>query len=67
MSEDQASVDRAPVIVDPAGQPARKSLNTSCPQCRAPKAKRVLSGNFGPDIHDVCGVCGHDFDERTIW
>lgn len=59
--------DEQPLIVNPAGKPARAALETNCPNCRAPKTKRVLSASFGPDIHDVCSVCGHDFPERTIW
>lgn len=55
----------APVIVDPGGRPARAAISTDCPNCRAPKTKRRLSSGFG-DPHDVCGVCGHDFEERTL-
>ena len=57
--------ERPPVIVNPQGQPARKAMDTACPQCRAPKERRVLSAGFGAP-HDVCGVCGHDFEERTL-
>lgn len=57
--------DAKPVIVDPSGRPARKSISTDCPACGAAKAKRRLSSGFGSP-HDICGECGHDFDERTI-
>jgi uncharacterized protein (DUF983 family) len=56
---------KTPVIVDPQGKPARQAIDTACPQCGAGPAKRVLSGGFGA-VHDVCGVCGHDFAERTL-
>lgn len=52
-----------PTILNPQGQPAR-AASSACPRCAAPKEKRVLSAGFG-DPHDVCSVCGHDFDERT--
>ena len=54
-----------PLIVDGHGKPARQAIDTACPQCRAPKDRRVLSAGFGSP-HDVCGNCGHDFEERTL-
>lgn len=53
------------VIVAPDGSPARSHVSTKCPRCRATDDKRVLSGGFG-EPHDVCGVCGYDFEERTL-
>ncbi len=49
-------------LVTPAGKPVQRS--TACPQCRAPQEKRVQSGGFGSP-HDVCGVCGWDFEGLT--
>lgn len=60
---------KSKVILDPSGRPARlKNLRVDdhCPKCGAPAERRVLSGGFGYP-HDVCGNCGHDFEERTIW
>lgn len=36
-----------------------------CPVCHAGKESRVLSQTFGP-LHDVCRVCGHQFDVLTV-
>ena len=38
---------------------------TVCPRCQAPADRRVLSAGFG-DPHDLCGVCGYEFAERTV-
>lgn len=51
-------------LVSASGQPIRR--DTRCPQCQAEKTKRVPSASFGTDIHDVCGVCGYEFGERTV-
>lgn len=53
-----------PTIVDPQGRPARSPASRACPACGS--TKRVLSGGFGADVHDLCAVCGHDFAERTL-
>lgn len=55
----------APKILGPDAKPARAAINTDCPRCHAGAEKRVLSAGFG-EPHDVCGVCGYDFDERTL-
>jgi uncharacterized protein (DUF983 family) len=60
-----AAAEQRRTIVDPSGRPARKAQTTDCPGCGAPKTKRRLSSGFG-EPHDICGECGHDFDERTI-
>ena len=53
-------------IVGPDGEPARWGrVSTVCPNCHASQAKRIASGGFGPDLHDVCGVCGWEFEEYT--
>lgn len=54
-----------PVILDASGKPARSANDTGCPQCGAGPDKRVLSAGFGSP-HDVCGTCGHEFEERTV-
>ena len=62
MNDEQTA---APVILDAHGQPARKATSTDCPNCRAKRDKRVRSSGFGQP-HDVCGKCGHDFEEYTL-
>lgn len=54
-----------PVLVDTTGRPLRQAADRTCPRCSAPPDRRVLSSGFGSP-HDVCGVCGHDFEERTL-
>lgn len=54
----------APQIVGADGQPARRPTSSLCPGCQAPESKRVASGGFGSQ-HDVCSVCGHEFEELT--
>ena len=66
IGNERDTADAKPTIVAPDGRPARQTVSADCPSCRAPKNKRVLSSGFGHP-HDVCGVCGHDFEERTIW
>ena len=55
--------DRAVALVDPQGRPvaSRHAVeDTRCPQCRAPKERRVKSCGFGlPST--LCGQCGYDF------
>jgi len=58
--------DPADALVDGGGQPLRRSRVDRCPRCHADPSLRVLSGGFGRRVHDVCGVCGYDFAERTI-
>ena len=36
-----------------------------CPAFGAAAERRVASGGFGLAVRDVCGVCGHEFDEYT--
>ena len=36
-----------------------------CPAGGAAAERRVASGGFGQAVRDVCGVCGHEFDEDT--
>lgn len=48
------------VLTDP--KPLKR--DDRCPRCRAAADKRVKSGGFG-QLHDVCSVCGHDFEEDT--
>jgi uncharacterized protein (DUF983 family) len=57
-------VSEPPRLVDSAGQPVRR-LNDACPKCHAAPATRVASSGFGRP-HDVCGMCGHEFDEDTV-
>jgi hypothetical protein len=64
--------DRTP-IVDPQGRPARDATSpVKCPRCAVPcppgdVTKRTRSAGFGPDVHDVCLNCGHDFvGELTV-
>lgn len=52
-----------PALLDAHGRPV-PPVDTSCPRCGAAKERRVLSAGFGTP-HDVCGVCGYDFEERT--
>lgn len=49
------------VLTDPKPLPK----DTNCPTCRASRDRRVPSSGFG-EPHDVCGKCGHDFDEWTL-
>jgi uncharacterized protein (DUF983 family) len=49
------------VLTDPPEIPK----DERCPRCDAGKLARQRSMTFGP-LHDVCGVCGHDFDELTV-
>jgi hypothetical protein len=66
MRKDDAG-EPPPAIVDPQGRPARdRERPADCPRCGAPPKKRRLSGGFG-ELHDLCGVCGYDFPERTLW
>ena len=37
----------------------------NCPKCKAGPERRRLSAGFG-EPHDVCGKCGHEFEERTL-
>lgn len=53
-----------PQVLGPDGQPARREASTLCPQCQAPKDRRVRSSGFGAP-HDVCGKCGYEFEEWT--
>jgi uncharacterized protein (DUF983 family) len=46
-------------LIDPAGQPARKS-DAPCPKCGADSEKRRASSGFGTP-HPVCTGCGHEF------
>lgn len=52
-------------ILDASGAPMRPKSKL-CPQCGATPDKRVASGGFGRQITDICRVCGHDFQERTL-
>jgi rubredoxin len=52
----------AVTLVDASGKPVKR--DTRCPQCQAGPDKRVASGGFG-EPHDVCVVCGHEFQELT--
>jgi hypothetical protein len=62
-----------PAILDGSGKPARQSVGpVRCPRCHVesptgdPK-KRVRSGGFGADVHDVCLNCGYEFEgELTV-
>jgi len=62
MTSESPSVPR---ILDASGQPARPARDAACPRCAAPADRRVLSAGFGSP-HDVCSVCGHDFEECTL-
>lgn len=57
--------DTTPAILDAGGKRARRRETRACPRCSAPPERRRLSGGFG-EPHDVCGNCGHDFEERTL-
>lgn len=63
MNEQQ---EAKPEILDASGRPARKQIDDKCPRCRAPKEKRVVSGGFGRNRHDVCSQCGYSFEELTV-
>lgn len=52
-------------LVTPDGRPARQAVDKRCPRCKADPKKRTLSAGFGTP-HDVCTVCGFDFEERTV-
>lgn len=63
--------DRDTTIVDPQGKPARASIDTRCPRCKVEcpegdKRKRVPSGGFGKNVHDVCRACGYEFEGLTV-
>ena len=66
---DEDTPDPAGALIGPDQKPLfkRGSQRDPCPQCGAPPKRRVLSGGFGTAVHDVCGNCGHDFAERTLW
>jgi uncharacterized protein (DUF983 family) len=49
------------VLTDPPPVPT----DERCPRCDAGYAARRRSMTFGP-VHDVCGVCGFDFDVLTV-
>lgn len=51
-------------LLGPDGQPARVAKGSRCPVCGASEDRRVVSAGFGAP-HDVCSVCGHDFEELT--
>ena len=55
-----------PTIVDPHGHPARQTVTRDCPRCGATPDRRLPSGGYGELVHDICGTCGHDFEERTV-
>jgi uncharacterized protein (DUF983 family) len=55
---------RHPPLIGPDGFPARRPEDQTCPRCGAEPDKRRLSSGFGAP-HDVCGVCGFEFEERT--
>lgn len=38
--------------------------DSRCPQCRAGADKRMSSSGFGVP-HEVCSVCGFEFEERA--
>lgn len=57
-------MSETPVIVAPDGRPARASISTDCPDCRAPKARRVNAAGFGDPVI-VCGQCGRPFPGET--
>jgi len=60
--------DPADLLVDRFGAPVRVTPETAQPcACGAPPSRRVRSAGFGPDVHDVCGACGHEFvGEHTV-
>lgn len=49
------------VLTDPPPLPK----DERCPECGAGPEERQASRTYGP-LHDVCGCCGHDFDELTV-
>lgn len=61
MSEPQET--EPPVILAPNGRPARGKADTACPNCRAGKDKRTVTG-YGVQ-HDVCASCGYEWPEVT--
>jgi uncharacterized protein (DUF983 family) len=65
MNDQQIAAQQPSVILDPSGRPARRAKDATCPKCGAGRDRRVLSAGFGAP-HDVCGECGHDFEERTL-
>ncbi len=50
------------LIISTEPKPLPKS--DRCPTCNATRDKR-RAGGFG-SAGDVCGVCGHDYEERTL-
>lgn len=65
MPPETAAAFNPPVIVDPSGKPARRRQDQHCPGCGAGPDRRVASGGYGNQVHDVCSRCGHDFEEST--
>ena len=63
--EQEAQIDRIRALVDPSGAPLVAARSKACQGCGAGADRRRPSGGFGA-VHDVCGVCGHAFEERTI-
>ena len=69
MTDDQ----KPPVLLDGSGRPARKAIEVvRCPRCQVQcppgdTTRRVRSGGFGADVHDVCVACGYDWiGELTV-
>lgn len=54
---------QAIVLTDAEDKPL-ESADKECPGCGAGPDRRRPSGGFGA-LHDVCGECGHDFEEYT--
>lgn len=52
------------VITDAAPTPAPLPRSADCPNCSAPAKERTQSNGFGPTYVEICGKCGHRFEER---
>jgi predicted RNA-binding Zn-ribbon protein involved in translation (DUF1610 family) len=58
-------VAETPTILDGKGRPARKAVDTLCPQCGAGEEKREASSGFGTP-HTQCGRCGYEWKD-LVW
>ena len=65
LPDDDRPTDPAARLVDSSGQVVRELRDLRCPKCAALPATRVASSGFGRP-HDVCGMCGHEFEDDTV-
>lgn len=55
----------APVLVDPAGRPARLPRTAACPQCGAGPQHRITSG-MGMVREVTCERCAYEFPKERV-